>query len=432
MTDEHTDVQQVGAAYAWRMVLRRFAALVAGEGAARLVGFVVVLLLARRLGPTGFGIVTLGLTLVGWFTYITDSGTEILNVREIARRPQRFRQIAEQVLGLRLALSALAVVLYVAGVMVFARSDLTRSTLVLFALVLPATALNLRWMVLGVGGSRAISAGLVLSRMVMLGAVLLFVGGLADLKRVPVFEAVAALVYAITILLLVAGGLRTLRPRADLGIWRRTLSQSAPLMVNGLARSAVVSFDILLIDLALGPRSVGIYAVASKPAFFFTAAVGLFSLAFLSAFSATATEAAGALQARARRSALASAVLVAAALSVGSLLIPVVFGERYDRAVPLLAVLAWRIPFSVLAGIYSSVLIARDRQVDLMKNSIATAIFVVVADTIAVLAVGLMGAAVVSVAAAALSFLLNWRSVRRRVPDLSRSPVGLAERSAGP
>ena len=100
-----SEVQQVDAARGWRMVLRRFSALLAGEAGARILGFVIVLILATRLGPAGFGIVTFGLTLVAWCSYVVDAGTEILDVREIARRPDRFREISERVLGLRLALS---------------------------------------------------------------------------------------------------------------------------------------------------------------------------------------------------------------------------------------------------------------------------------------------------------------------------------------
>src|SRR6188474_1636763 len=87
-----TDTVQVDAQRGWRMLLRRTAALLAGETAARAIGFAVVVLLARRLGPSGFGVVTLGLTLVTFFAYIVDSGTELLNVREVARTPSRFRE----------------------------------------------------------------------------------------------------------------------------------------------------------------------------------------------------------------------------------------------------------------------------------------------------------------------------------------------------
>lgn len=410
--------QQMDAASGWRMIVRRFSALLAGEGTARVIGFVIVLLLARRLGPAGFGIVTFGLTLVAWFSYVTDSGTEILNVREVARRPDRFKHIAEHVLGLRLTLSALASVIFVVGVWLFARSDLTRETLVLFVFLLPASALNLRWMVLGVGGSRAIALGQGLSRLVVLAGVIVFVSDLTDLRRVPLLEAIAAFVYALVILWMVGGGVRSLRPRADIAEWTRTLKQSVPLMINGFARAAAVSFDIILIDIALGPRDVGIYAVASKPALFVSGVVGLFSMAFLSAFSATGPEAAAALKGHAMRRAFLLGVVVSIGLFLASPLVPVVFGDAYERAVPVLAILAWRIPFAVLGAMYGSVLIARDRQVDVMRNSLVVAAFVVIADLVAVLTMGLIGAAIVTVFAGALAYVLNRRSARRAAPDL--------------
>ena len=90
-------------------------------------------------------------------------------------------------------------------------------------------------------------------------------------------------------------------------------------------------------------------------------------------------------------------------------------------------VIAWRIPLAVLASIYGGILVARDRQIDLMRNSIVAAAFVVCADVVAVLAFGLLGAAVVSIAGGALTYLLNARSVRRAAPGLG----GRSLRTAG-
>ncbi len=174
-------------------------------------------------------------------------------------------------------------------------------------------------------------------------------------------------------------------------------------------------------------RDLGIYALASRHAFFITGAVGLFSMAFLSAFSATADEGAVALKGRALRWAFGIGVLVAAAVSIGALLIPYIYGDDYERSVAVLAVIAWRIPLAVLASIYGSILVALDRQVDLMRNSIVVAVFVVCADIVAVLAFGLLGAAVVSIAGGALTYLLNARSVRRAAPELGGRSLRTAE-----
>ena len=70
----------------WDALVRGFGALALGDGVARLPGIVAILLLARRLEPTDFGVVILGLTLMGWFSLVVDSGTEALGTRDISRQ----------------------------------------------------------------------------------------------------------------------------------------------------------------------------------------------------------------------------------------------------------------------------------------------------------------------------------------------------------
>lgn len=409
----------VDAQRGWRMIARRFSALFAGEGVARAVGFVLVLVLARRLGPDGFGVVTLGLTLVAWFAFVVDSGTELLSVRDVAREPARFRAIASHVLGLRLALSLAAAVVFVLGVEIFARSAYTRDTVVLFALLLPAIALNLRWMVLGVGGSRGVAVGNIASRVVVLSGALVLVLDPHDVQRVPLLETTGELVYALIVLAYVSRRVGSIiRPRVDLDAWRVTLRQSLPLMVSGVARATIFSFDVVVIALALGPKELGIYGVASKPVIFAAGAVGLFSLSFLSAFTATVKEDATALHGRALRVSVAACCALAVMLSVSSLLVPFVFGDEYAAAVPVLAIMAWRIPFAALSGIYTSVLVARERQRTLMWNAVAVVPAAVGLDLAAILLFGLIGAAVASIAVTALFAFVNYGSVARVHPEL--------------
>jgi O-antigen/teichoic acid export membrane protein len=297
--------------------------------------------------------------------------------------------------------------------------------------MLPASALNLRGMVLGVGGSRAIAIGQTVSRLIVLVGVLLLVGGLSDIKRVPILEAVAALVYGLVILVLVGRRLRLSLPlpRANLRVWRSTLEQSFPLMLTGLARASIISFDVLIIDLMLGPHKLGIYAVASKPVFLLAGVTGLFSMAFLSAFSATSGGHAAVLKRRSLRWSFGAGLVMAAIVSLSSPLLPLVFGEEYESAVPVLAVMAWRIPVGVLAGVYASTLIARHRQMEVMRNSFIVATFVVAADVVAVVALGIMGAAIVSVAGGVLSAYIYSRSVARLEPDLASARPTITERS---
>jgi O-antigen/teichoic acid export membrane protein len=397
----------------WRILVRSFTTLLSGEVAARAFGLLGVLLLARRLGPSDFGIVSFALSLVGWFGLVVDSGTELLNVRDIAREPHRFREIAERVLGLRLAISLLASGVFVAVVESFARSTRIRDAVVLFAIVLPALALNLRWMVLGVGAVKAVAAGNVAARAVLALGILVFVHDSPDLHRVPFLQLAAETVYAVVISAAVARHFGLAWPRVDVAAWIETLRQSLPLLVNAFARAAFYSFDVVAIELFLGPRKVGLYTAASKPVLFCTGAIGIFSVSFLSSFSAArGTDAAHWLLRKALRSSFAVCLPVAVALSAGAILIvPLLFGHEYRRAAAVLAVLAWRIPIAALSSPLGSALVAAGRQKTLMRNNVAGAVILVGGDLVAIPLLGIMGAAVVSLAGTVLVLLLNFRAV---------------------
>lgn len=407
----------------WRVLVRSFSTLAAGEAAARLVGLAAVLLLARRLGPAGFGVITLGLTMVGWFGLVVDSGTELLNVREVARRPDEFREIASRVLGLRLTLSIAAAGVFALGVELFARSDAVRSTVVLFALALPGMALNLRWIVLGIHRAQAIALGNVTGRLVLLVGTVALVANVQDIRRVPFLEAGAEVAYGLAILAFVARSFGVLLPRIDLNAWWDTLRQSAPLMVNSLARSAAYSFDVLVIELALGPHKLGLYSAGSKPVLFVTSALGLFSVAFLSSFSAQHGVQAEALFRRAVRATVAVCLPLALAISATAVaVLPLLFGHAYKGGAIVLAIVAWKIPLSAFGTPYGAVLVARERQVVLMRNNVVVGGLTVVADLAVIPFLGIPGAAVVGVGNAMLTSFLNHRSCVRLgfVPSLAQ------------
>src|SRR5207253_7498466 len=76
------------------------------------------------------------------------------------------------------------------------------------------------------------------------------------------------------------------RPRIDLAAWRATLTEGFPLLIYGACRATILTADIVLIALLLGHGKVGLYGAALKPVSFFLGALGLFSVALLSGYSA--------------------------------------------------------------------------------------------------------------------------------------------------
>ena len=409
-------------------VLRSFLTLAAGEWVARGIGVAIQIWLARQLTPVLYGIITFGIALVGWFGLVVDSGTEQLNVREISRRPERFRELADAVLGLRLALSVGAAVAL--GLFTYYLSTSASSSNVLprFALVLPALALNLRWMVLGIGQARAVALGNIASRIVFLVAILALVAEPSQASRVPLLEALSEATYGLVIVILVARAYGWVRPKIDLAAWRTTMTQGFPLLVFGACRATILTIDVALIALILGHGETGLYGAALKPVAFFLGALGLFSISFLAGYSASSTEDTNVLFRRSILLGFGSMMAIAIALSAGSPLVTFVFGQHYSGAAAPLAVLAWTLPIAALSVPYTSVLVARDRQDLVMHNNIAGAVFNVAANAVAITFGGITAAAVVRFSTYALLLVLNHRMCVSR--GLAPSLLSVFTRSA--
>ena len=119
-----------------------------------------------------------------------------------------------------------------------------------------------------------------------------------------------------------------------------------------------------MIVYASGPGSAGYYGAAAKPVLFAATACGLFSLSLLASYSAAEkrrppTSTGGRYGVPAL---VAGAGAAALALGAG-VFVDVVYGDEFAPAALVLSILALRIPFMALSGIYSSVLIAGGRQV---------------------------------------------------------------------
>jgi O-antigen/teichoic acid export membrane protein len=395
----------------WPSLLRSFGWLAAGEAFARVFGAVAVIVMARRLGPVIFGVVILGVTLTNWFRLVVDGGTEVVSMRDIARRPERFRSIAGAILGLRLVLSLGAVALFIAAAATLAPAQTGRMTLVLFALVMPMIALNLRWMVLGVQSSHAVALGNIASQVLLAVGVVLLVRDRHDGALIALLYATAELAYALIVLVVVGRRFGLPLPRIEVRRWWGTLREGFPVMAMNVARTVMYSADLLLIAIMLDRTHVGLYAAAFRPILFGMGIVGLFGASFLASFSAARHGDGRDLFLRSTKVAAIVTTAAATLLSAGAgVFVSVVFGDGYHGAVVPMAILAWAIPLIALGAPYDSALIAAGRQSVLMRNNVIAAALNLATNLIAIPMFGVLGAAVTTLLAFATVLVLNYRS----------------------
>ena len=240
-----------------RRDLRALAALLSGEAAARAAGQIAILLTARLLGPSDFGILAVALTVLGFATVLADLGLGETAASRLTHRragPAVFQRVIAP-LRLRAAAS-------LAGIMLIAtllfRDQPTVALSCLIRLAVPGSiALTARYF-----GYRIVGNFPAAARWSATNGLSLWLGSLvgAVLLR-SAWGAIVGVIAATSVSALVLGAFN----HAPAIRWRSSVSwarASAPLLGSAIAIAVYSRVDRIFVASAEGNAAAGAYAAA--------------------------------------------------------------------------------------------------------------------------------------------------------------------------
>src|SRR5262249_51097213 len=236
----------------------------AAQAVSLLTGLLTSVLLARYLGVGGFGEFNYLFAFFYIFLALNDFGVSTILVREVAQQPRRAEELIGAMLTFRMLLSVTSVAAAwgAAGLLGYPRE--LRNALWVFALILPANALQLPAIIFQVLlKAEYQAAGTVVSR--VLGLAL--VAGTAWLGR-GLAAIAASLVVAELLAALVqmrwASRYFRVAFRVRPAVWKEVLRSSVPYGLALLAGSLTYRLDQLLLERLAPPEELGRYAAACK------------------------------------------------------------------------------------------------------------------------------------------------------------------------
>lgn len=403
---------------------RAAANLVAGEAVGSVLRLVAMVWVARRLGPSGFGIVSLGVVIGGYLTVLAHSGLEVVGTRALAHEPERAAHHIGTIVGLRIALGVIgyAVVLATVAVVPISR---TEALIVLgFALSMVTLGSDVRWAFIGVQRTRPVAAATAASGLVYLGGCLLLIQDSGHATRVALVNIAAE---AVLVAILIGASRRRFGPWHP--VWRRPtirplLQAALPLTLMRATRTIMLTVDIVIVQIMRSSKDLGYYSAASRVMAAGIVYLGLYYNAFLPtvvrAHRGGRKELADVVRVAARRALVFGVPIAAVGTALAPFAVRRVFGPGYEPAVGLLQVMLWAVPFLAVTGVYSQVLVAGHAQRAL---AVAIGIAMVVnlaANLILLPTVGVVGASIATVLGEATSLAIIWpmaRTVMRGTPE---------------
>jgi len=349
-----------------RRSLSNIASAGVADVATRGLGFLITAYLARVLGVSAFGMMSIGLSVLGYLSVLASPGVHITGARDVAGGRAEPVAIVSAILSLRLWIST-TLFLLVLAVAAFVVPSVPASLLIIgFALTLFPMALSLDWFFQGKERLAIVSASKIGLYTVYLVLVLLLVRSADDVAWSALAFAAGNLAAAVVLLgafVREYGRFGIQMPDRSLGI---LLRESLPLGVSALLAQNITNLPVIVLGVVASTGDAGVFTAAMTLIFFILVADRVLFAVFLPVLSRLATE-------ESRRFGHLAGVLVkmviAGSVMVGLVgvfypgpIIHLVYGDGYPAAVPVLQILQVYFVATLVNTVLMSALLARKRE----------------------------------------------------------------------
>ncbi|MEJ2616833.1 MAG: oligosaccharide flippase family protein, partial [Ignavibacteriaceae bacterium] len=136
----------------------------------RLIGFAATTYLARVLGTSGYGLINLGLAILGYALLFGNSGLTLLGTRKVAAGSNNYDNLVSEILSARFYLSVTILIISYLLISLFITSSETRNIVFIYMLYIIPFAFLLEWFFQGIQRMGAITIG----RIIGMSSYLLF------------------------------------------------------------------------------------------------------------------------------------------------------------------------------------------------------------------------------------------------------------------
>src|SRR5512140_89938 len=228
----------------------------------RLLGFVATAYLARRLGASSFGLISIGLSVLGYVTLFASPGLHIMGIRKIAASNDSERLWTGDVTMLRFLLSLAGILLAALLALAILGPTPVWIMIVFWACTAVPLSLSLDWYFQGKSDLGPASLGRVLIYAVYLGGIFLSVRSPEDVSWTAVSFFVANMAGALLLGIVFTRKVGPLELRWQPHGWLPLLRESLPLGLSTVLGQTIVNMPVLLVGALLTVADTGFFSAA--------------------------------------------------------------------------------------------------------------------------------------------------------------------------
>lgn len=388
-------------------------------------GLVIAMFVARYLGPAAMGAFAAVMGLAQLFEIIGPLGQRYVVIREVARHPTRVH--AYWVSASLVALVPSTVM--GTGLVVFAHlvgyDSMVLPSIYIVSSCLPVTSLFSIAQAILQGLERmefmtvATFAGRFLGIMVMWGLLIAGLGVEAAFIGRGVFQITALLAMAWAALRLIGVHRSPGDWRPDLTLCRATLGASSFFAMQDFVNIALIQVGAVILPMLVTLEAVGMYGAADRVQQTVAMVVPWVTMAILPTLSRSFIASPGRAAVLAEKALklllLAAFPFAFVTTAAANKIVPLLYGARYEMAVPVLQIMVWSQVFYVADAVMHQAMMASDNERAMVRRSTLSLVVDVVLVLLLAPRYGAMGAAWATVLTRALNLGLDIHFVLGRV-----------------
>lgn len=238
--------------------------LFSGDIAARLLGFAATAYLARVLGNSGFGVISIGMAVLSYAMILGNSGLTLSGTRKLAAELETSPGFIGRILTTRFALSVIGFVLAIGVIYFSVQTSQIAAIITIYLLYLFPAALWLDWYFQARRQMGFISAGKFVGMLFYLVFILAFVHTADDVLSVAWGWVIGGTATAVFLGIIfkrqkhsIRFSLKNLKPFS-------LLKEAFPLGIANLSSQFAVQFPVLYLGWFATTSDVGIFSVAFR------------------------------------------------------------------------------------------------------------------------------------------------------------------------
>jgi O-antigen/teichoic acid export membrane protein len=348
----------------------------------RLIGFAATTYLARVLGTSGYGLINLGLAILGYALLFGNSGLTLLGTRKVAAGSNNYDNLVSEILSARFYLSVTILIISYLLISLFITSSETRNIVFIYILYIIPFAFLLEWFFQGIQRMGAITIGRIIGMSSYLLFLIIFVKSEKDTLLTAVGWVIGGVVNSIILWLILKKSGNKAKIKFSSFNFIPVVKESISLSLASIIAGLAVSFPVIYLGIVTTNSNIGIYSAAFKIIILFLTLDRVFNALFFPKIINCISNYPERLE-EIFNSILK--IIVAFSLSVGLIeivggkfIISLVFGKLFADSIIIFQLLTGYFTFTLINSVFSFTIIGMNKEnIYTIALSIGAVIFVI-------------------------------------------------------